>query len=72
MHTYTQAAGYPASECLDTVITNALVIDHTGIFKCDIGIKDGLIVGIGKAGNPDVMAVSLGCLRVMCIMCVCM
>ncbi|XP_055334622.1 uncharacterized protein LOC129585795 [Paramacrobiotus metropolitanus] len=41
---------------LDTVITNALVVDSvTGIFKCDIGIKDGHIVGLGKAGNPDVM-----------------
>ncbi|HQX49403.1 MAG TPA: urease subunit alpha, partial [Planctomycetaceae bacterium] len=44
------------AEALDLVITNALVIDHTGIYKADIGIKDGLIVGIGKAGNPDVMA----------------
>ncbi len=40
---------------LDLVITNALVLDYTGIFKCDIGIKDGMIVGLGKAGNPDVM-----------------
>ncbi|MUG71120.1 MULTISPECIES: urease subunit alpha [Paenibacillus] len=40
---------------LDTLITNAVVIDYTGIYKADIGIKDGLIVGIGKAGNPDVM-----------------
>lgn len=38
---------------LDTVITNAVIIDHSGIIKADIGIKDGLIVGIGKAGNPD-------------------
>ncbi len=44
------------AEALDLVITNALVIDYTGIYKADIGIKDGLIVGIGKAGNPDVMA----------------
>ena len=43
-----------ATECADTVITNALVIDAvTGIVKCDIGIKDGHISGIGKAGNPD-------------------
>lgn len=41
---------------LDTLITNAVVIDHTGIVKGDIGIKDGHIVGIGKAGNPDIMA----------------
>jgi len=50
-----QATGRSAAECLDTVITNALVIDWTGIYKADIGIKDGNIVGIGKAGNPDVM-----------------
>ncbi len=38
----------------DTVITNALIIDHWGVVKADIGIKDGRIAGIGKAGNPDV------------------
>src|SRR6201996_155776 len=37
----------------DTVITNALIIDHWGIVKADVGIKDGRIAGIGKAGNPD-------------------
>jgi len=42
-----------AGGAVDNVITNALVIDHTGIFKADIGLKDGRIVGIGKAGNPD-------------------
>lgn len=40
---------------LDLVITNALIIDYWGIVKADIGIKNGKIVGIGKAGNPDVM-----------------
>ncbi|KAF2839366.1 urease [Patellaria atrata CBS 101060] len=50
-----QAGGRPDSETLDTVITNALVVDYTGIYKADIGIKDSIIVGIGKAGNPDVM-----------------
>jgi urease subunit alpha len=40
---------------LDFVITSALIIDHWGIVKADIGIKDGKIVGIGKAGNPDTM-----------------
>ncbi|XP_042520825.1 urease [Macadamia integrifolia] len=56
-----QASGYPPSDCLDTVITNAVIIDYTGIYKADIGIKHGLIVGIGKAGNPDVMdSVSVG------------
>ncbi|KAK4964646.1 Urease [Elasticomyces elasticus] len=50
-----QASGRPDAECLDTVVTNALIVDYTGIYKADIGIKDGIIVGIGKAGNPDVM-----------------
>jgi urease len=50
-----QASGWKDDECLDTVITNALIVDHSGIFKADIGIKDSIIVGIGKAGNPDVM-----------------
>lgn len=49
------ALGKRAEGVLDLVITNALVLDYTGIFKADIGIKDGKIVGIGKAGNPDVM-----------------
>ncbi|WP_139492030.1 urease subunit alpha [Brevibacillus dissolubilis] len=39
----------------DLVITNALILDHWGIVKADIGVKDGRIVGIGKAGNPDTM-----------------
>ncbi len=39
---------------VDTVITNALIVDHWGIIKADIGIKDGRIAAIGKAGNPDV------------------
>ena len=39
---------------LDTVITNALVLDHWGIVKADVGIRDGKIAGIGKAGNPDI------------------
>lgn len=39
---------------VDTVITNALIVDYTGIYKADIGIRDGMIVAIGKAGNPDV------------------
>jgi urease subunit alpha len=43
-----------ASEVADTVITNALVVDHWGIVKADIGLKAGRISGIGKAGNPDV------------------
>ncbi|MCF6190898.1 MAG: urease subunit alpha [Cocleimonas sp.] len=43
-----------SSEVADTVITNALIMDHWGIIKADIGIKNGRISGIGKAGNPDV------------------
>jgi urease subunit alpha len=42
------------SSVADTVITNALIVDHWGIVKADIGIKEGRIAGIGKAGNPDV------------------
>src|SRR3954465_5660544 len=41
---------------LDLVITNALVIDYWGIVKCDIGVRDGRIVKVGKAGNPDTLA----------------
>ena len=41
-------------QVVDTVITNALIIDHWGIVKADIGIRLGRIVGIGKAGNPDI------------------
>lgn len=40
---------------LDLVITNALIVDYTGIYKADVGIKNGVIAGIGKAGNPSVM-----------------
>lgn len=43
-----------ADGAVDTVITNAVIIDHTGIYKADIGLKDGRIAAIGKAGNPDV------------------
>jgi urease subunit alpha len=43
-----------ADGAVDTVITNALILDHWGIVKADIGIKDGRIAAIGKAGNPDV------------------
>ena len=43
-----------ADGAVDTVITNALIVDHTGVFKADIGLKDGRIAAIGKAGNPDV------------------
>ncbi len=42
-----------AEGAVDTVITNALIVDHTGIYKADVGLRDGLIAKIGKAGNPD-------------------
>ncbi|OJY21310.1 urease subunit alpha [Pandoraea sp. 64-18] len=42
------------ADVVDTVITNAVIIDHWGIVKADIGLKDGRIWGIGKAGNPDI------------------
>ncbi|KAJ9133099.1 Urease [Coniochaeta hoffmannii] len=50
-----QATGRSDKESLDMVVTNALIVDWSGIYKADIGVKDGIIVGIGKAGNPDVM-----------------
>lgn len=50
-----QAAGVGQDAALDVLITNALIVDYTGIYKADVGIKDGLIHAIGKAGNPDVM-----------------
>ncbi|MBN8997520.1 MAG: urease subunit alpha [Rhizobiales bacterium] len=49
-----QAQTTRAGGAVDTVITNALIIDHWGIVKADVGIRDGKICGIGKAGNPDV------------------
>jgi len=42
-----------ADGAVDTVVTNAVVLDHTGVYKADIGLKDGRIHKIGKAGNPD-------------------
>ncbi|MGZ6141711.1 MAG: urease subunit alpha [Myxococcales bacterium] len=51
-----QKSGATSAEALDCVITNALILDWTGIYKADVGIKDGRIRGIGKAGNPDTMA----------------
>jgi len=49
-----QSQASRAEGAVDTVITNALIIDHSGIFKADVGLRDGRIAGIGKAGNPDV------------------
>jgi urease subunit alpha len=48
-----QSQATRAEGAMDTVITNALILDHTGIYKADIGLKDGRIAAIGKAGNPD-------------------
>ncbi|SIQ87063.1 urease. Metallo peptidase. MEROPS family M38 [Aromatoleum tolulyticum] len=45
-----------AAEVVDTVITNALIVDHWGIVKADVALKDGRIAGIGKAGNPDIQS----------------
>ena len=53
----------PAAEVVDTVITNALILDHWGIVKADVGLKDGRISAIGKAGNPDIqpgVSIALG------------
>ena len=44
----------PSTQVVDVVITNALILDHWGVIKADVGIKDGRICGIGKAGNPDI------------------
>jgi len=44
----------PHRDVMDTVITNAVILDHWGIVKADIGLKDGQIAAIGKAGNPDI------------------
>jgi urease subunit alpha len=49
-----QSQATRAGGTVDTVITNALIIDHWGIVKADVGLKDGRIFGIGKAGNPDI------------------
>jgi urease subunit alpha len=55
-----QANGIGDAGALDCVITNALIVDYTGIYKADVGIKGGMISAIGKAGNPDVMAGVVG------------
>src|SRR5919204_790326 len=44
-----------AVDALDLVITNAVIVDHWGIVKADVGVRDGRITGLGKAGNPDTM-----------------
>jgi urease subunit alpha len=50
------ASATGADGVLDLVITNAMIVDHGGIYKADIGLRNGRIAGIGKAGNPDVMS----------------
>ncbi|MCA8931240.1 MAG: urease subunit alpha, partial [Rhodospirillaceae bacterium] len=49
-----QSQATRADGAMDTVITNALILDHWGIVKADIGLRDGRIAAIGKAGNPDI------------------
>ncbi|MEX2518827.1 MAG: urease subunit alpha [Paracoccaceae bacterium] len=49
-----QAQTTRAAGAVDTVITNALIVDHTGVYKADVGLKAGRIMKIGKAGNPDI------------------
>ena len=49
-----QSQATRAEGAVDTVITNALILDHTGIYKADVGLKEGRIAKIGKAGNPDI------------------
>ena len=53
-----QATTSRADGALDTVITNAIILDWWGIIRADIGIRDGRIVGIGHAGNPDISEAS--------------
>jgi urease subunit alpha len=50
-----QCSGVSQQNALDLLITNALILDYTGIVKADVGVKDGRILAIGKAGNPDMM-----------------
>ncbi|KAJ3386043.1 hypothetical protein HDU92_002755 [Lobulomyces angularis] len=55
-----QNNGFRDADTLDLVITNALIVDYTGIYKADIGIKNNIIVGIGKSGNPQIMDITPG------------
>ncbi len=50
-----QGSGIPQADALDLVITGALILDWSGIYKADLGIKNSRILAIGKAGNPDIM-----------------
>ena len=51
-----ESMGQALRSTCDLVITNALVLDHWGVIKCDVGMRDGRIVALGKAGNPDISA----------------
>jgi len=51
-----QSQASRAQGAMDTVITNVVVLDHWGIVKCDVGLRGGLIAGIGKSGNPEVQS----------------
>ena len=53
-----QSQATRAAGAVDTVITNALIIDHSGIYKADVGLRGGRIHKIGKAGNPDTILLS--------------
>ena len=50
-----ESMGQATCSTVDLVITNAVVLDHWGVVKADVGVRDGRIVGVGKAGNPDIM-----------------
>src|SRR3978361_2187205 len=50
-----QSRATRAEGAADLIITGALVLDHWGVVKADVGVRDGRIVGLGKAGNPDTM-----------------
>ncbi|MCC6435643.1 MAG: urease subunit alpha [Acidimicrobiales bacterium] len=52
--TIRESMGQALRSTADLVITNALVLDHWGVIKCDVGVRDGRIVALGKAGNPDI------------------
>src|SRR4051812_5909728 len=49
-----QSQATRAQGAVDTVITNVLIVDHWGIVKADVAIKDGMVHAVGKAGNPDI------------------
>src|SRR5512133_2323959 len=51
-----QRTGVADRDALDLVVTNAIVVDWSGVYKADVGVKGGRIAAIGKAGNPDIMA----------------